>query len=274
MLARLLDHMLIYILSILESVIGFSAIIFSVSMASYAGWTSAIVIMPLIIGSIIIAFYVRRQFKLENPILNLKIFKIPAFSVGASLVMLNFSIILGIMYLLPLYLQNGLAISVGLTGIIMLPGGILNAVVSAFAGRLYDNIGAKLLVSFGFIIVLIGSVLFLFTSTTTSIAFIIMVHLILMIGCPLIMSPAQTSALNALPGIEASDGSTIMNSMQQIVGALATALETSFLSLGVSLSKGSTHTQFTNGFHYGVSFLILLSIIALFLTLKVNKKPA
>ena len=53
-----------------------------------------------------------------------------------------------------------------------------------------------------------------------------------MIGAPLAMSPSQTSALNSLKGLESADGSAILNTMQQIVGALATALATSFLTVG------------------------------------------
>ena len=92
---------------------------------------------------------------LENPILNLKIFSIPQFRTGALLVMIDFGIILSAMYLLPQFIQNGLSIAVALTGIIMLPGGIINALTSALAGRIYDSQGAKRPTILGFIIALI-----------------------------------------------------------------------------------------------------------------------
>lgn len=74
----------------------------------------------------------------------LVIFGLSDFSIGASLVMIDFAIILSAMYLLPQYIQNGLLILVALTGIIMLPGGIVNAIVSAIAGRLYDKMAPRL----------------------------------------------------------------------------------------------------------------------------------
>lgn len=91
----------------------------------------------------------------------------------------------------------------------MLPGGIVNAVVSAISGRLYDKNGAKALVQIGFILALIGAVMLTFTSTTSSIGHVILAHVILMIGCPLAMSPAQPHALNVLNNVQAADGSTI-----------------------------------------------------------------
>lgn len=182
----------------------------------------------------------------------LVIFGLSDFSIGASLVMIDFAIILSAMYLLPQYIQNGLLISVALTGIIMLPGGIVNAIVSAIAGRLYDKNGAK---------------------TPVQIGYVILAHVILMIGCPLAMSPAQTHALNALNGTQAADGSTIMNTLQQIVGAVATALATLLLTFGESIDPGAkAATAFTTGVHYGIYFTIALIILGLIISLGLRKK--
>ena len=219
-------------LSIIESAVGFSGLVISASLSSRDGWLSVPVLSALVVGVIVLGFYIHRQLHLTEPILNLRLFKIPAFRTGALLVMLDFGIILSAMYLLPNYLQNGLLIPVALTGMIMLPGGVINAITSALAGRLYDNIGAKKTVMIGLVIALIGTIMFASTSNHSSVGYIIMAHVILMIGCPLAMSPAQTSSLNSLNGLESADGSTILNTLQQIVGALATALATSFLELG------------------------------------------
>ena len=111
----------------------------------------------------------------------------------------------------------------------MLPGGIINAVVSALAGRLYDSHGAKMPARIGFAIALVGVIMLALVKPTSSVAYVICAHIIMMIGCPLAMSPAQTSALSTLSGFESGDGSTIMNTMQQVIGALTTALATSCL---------------------------------------------
>ena len=119
------------------------------------------------------------------------------------------------------------------------------------------------------------------TTVNTSIAYLIIAHVILMIGCPLAMSPAQTYALNSLEGPQSGDGSTIMNTMQQIVGAIATALATSLLGIGQvayqnHFGKGHLNAAFTNGTHYGFYFTIALIIVGLILSFSVksNKKVA
>lgn len=258
------------ILSILASAVGFAGLIAGVSFASDSGWLSAKVLCCIIIGIIALIFYGYRQMHIAQPILNLRVFCHRNFRIGASIVMLDFGIILSAMYLLPQYIQNGMLLPVALTGIIMLPGGIINAIVSAIAGRMYDNLGAKFPVRLGMLIALIGALMLAFVSTHTAIWYIILAHVILMIGAPLAMSPSQTSALNSLTGRESADGSTILNTLQQIVGALATALATSFLEMGRHAITGSRAVTFTNGVHYGFYFTIALVILGLILSMNIT----
>lgn len=259
------------VLSIIESAIGCSGIVIGASLASEDGWFSLPVLGSLIIGIVVLILYCYRQLHLATPILNLRVFRHPAFTIGSSLVMLDFGIVLSIMYLLPMFYQKGLLIPVVLTGIVMLPGGVINAITSAFAGRVYDSIGAKRPAIIGFIIALIGALMLVITTPHSSIAYVICAHIILMIGCPLAMSPAQTSALSSLSEIESGDGSTIMNTMQQVVGALATALATSFLAWGSSVQTGSPALRFTNGFHYGIYLALAFIIIAIILSFRIKE---
>jgi DHA2 family lincomycin resistance protein-like MFS transporter len=172
--------------------------------------------------------------------------------------MVDFGIILSAMYLLPQFIQNGLSLAAALTGMIMLPGGIINALTSALAGRIYDEYGAKKPAVLGFIIAFIGAL----ASPSASIWYIILSQIILMIGCPLAMSPAQTYALNAIQGPASADGSTIMNTLQQIVGALAT---------GQNISTGSSTVKFTNGSHYGFYFTLVLIVVGFLLSLTIKE---
>lgn len=259
-------------LSIFESVIGFSCLVSGVSQAADMGLASPLVICLLAVGIIVLALYAHRQLSLDKPILNLRVFKVPAFRTGAILVMLDFGIILSAMYLLPQYIQSGRLLAVSLTGIIMLPGGIINAAVSAFAGRAYDNIGAKKPAILGFILALIGAGMLACLTPHSSIAYIIAAHVILMIGCPLAMSPSQTYALNAIQGPASADGSTIMNTLQQIVGAISTAVATGLLALGEKSFAGSKPAAFTHGVHYGLYFTLVLIICGLVLSLTIKKE--
>ncbi|WP_341779878.1 DHA2 family efflux MFS transporter permease subunit [Levilactobacillus sp. HBUAS70063] len=262
-------------LSILLSTVGFGSLVLGVSLASDRGWGSAVVISALIVGIIVLAWYTHRQLTMDKPILNLRAFAIPGFRIGASLVMINFGIILSAMYLLPMYIQKGLLVPVALTGIIMFPGGVMNAVVSAVSGRMYDHVGAQMPARIGFIISMIGALMLAFTTTQSAVWYVILAHVILMIGAPLAMSPSQTYGLNSLTGPIAADGSAIMNTLQQIVGAIATAIATSLLGIGQAayMASGANHAAgaFVNGAHYGFFFTFALAVVGFLLALRIPK---
>lgn len=257
-------------LSIVLSVIAFSGLIAGASSASHSGWGSVQVIALLIVGIMALIWYIKRQLTIKNPVLNLRVFKYQNFMLGAVLIMIDFGVNLSIQYLLPQYLQNGLLVSVAMTGIIMLPGGLVTAATSAIAGRLYDNFGAKWPARIGFLIATLGAGLFAFVSTNSPIWYVILAHIVVMIGAPLALSPSQTSALNTLKGLESADGSAILNTLQQIVGAVITAVVTSFLTIGKNSISGSNAFRFTNGVHYGIYFTIILAIIGFIVALFVK----
>ena len=236
-------------LSIIESAIGFASLVASVSLASDLGLTSPLIIGLFVWAIVVLVFYVHRQLNLKNPVLYLKIFSITQFRTGALLVMVDFEIILSTMYLLPQFIQKDLSLAVALTGII-------NAITSALAGRIYDSQGAKRPAVLGFIIAFIGALMLALATPSAPVWYIILSQIILMIGCPLTMSPSQTYALNTIQGPASADGSAIMNTLQQIVGAVATAIATILLAMGQGMSKkgGVRAVRFTNGAHYGFYF--------------------
>lgn len=259
------------LLSCVLSCIGFGGLVLGVSLASALGWGSLPVVAAIVCGVVCIALYAKRQLSLKVPVLNVRAFAIPAFRTGALLVMIDFGITLSSMYLLPQYLQNGMLLPVAMTGIIMLPGGVVNALVSLFAGTLYDKIGAKAPVRLGFLLSAVGAVMLALAGSDASVAYVILCHVIIMIGVPLAMSPAQSSGLNALPGALSTDGSTILNTMQQVLGAVCTAVATSLLAIGQSAyltAGGSDSAQaFVQGTHYGLYFTVALAVLGFVIAL-------
>lgn len=260
------------------SVIGFGGLVLGVGLASSRGWLSAEVLLPIICGIIALTLYVKRQLGLETPIIDVRIFKLRGFCVGGALVMINFGITLSAMFLLPQFIQNAMLVPVTTAGLIMLPGGIINAAVSFLAGNLYDRVGAKIPVRIGFCLSVIGSVVLLFAGTTSSIVYIIAAHVILMIGVPLAMSPCQTSALSPLPRRNSGDGSTALNTMQQVLGAVATAIATCLLGAGQAsfLASGgnSTAEAFATGCHWGFAFTLALAVIGAIISFALLKEES
>lgn len=263
-------------LSCVLSCVGFGGLVLGVGLASSYGWASAQVLAPLACGIVALAWYARRQLVLDVPIINVRIFGIRGFVLGGAAMMINFGITLSAMFLLPQFIQNAMGVAVAMTGIIMLPGGIVNAIVSMLAGRLYDRVGARIPARIGFALSIAGSIMLLLAMGSSTIAYVIVAHIVLMIGVPLAMSPCQTSALNSLPPQLSADGSTALNTMQQVLGAIATAVATSLLGLGqasyYAAGGASAAEAFTAGSHWGFAFTLVLAVCGLLVAFMLKKR--
>lgn len=263
-------------LSILLSVAGFGGVVFGAGMASSYGWTSPVVLAALVAGAVCLVLYARRQFSMETPIIDMRIFSHQGFRVGAVCMMVNFGITLSAMYILPQFYQNGMLLAVAVTGVVMLPGGVVNALVSMVAGRIYDRIGARGPALCGFALSIVGAAALLFATPESPLAYVIACHVVMMVGVPLAMSPCQTHALSSLPRNLSTDGSTALNTMQQVLGAVCTAVATSLLTAGqasYAAAGGADATlAFTQGSHWGFAFALALAVIGFACALRIKVK--
>jgi len=204
--------------------------------------------------------------------LDLRAFKYPMFTLGVLSVFVTFMVILSTMILLPLYLQTGMGLAAVTAGLVLLPGGIINGIMSPITGRLFDKYGPRGLVTPGFIIMVIMLWSLSNVTTTTSIFMIIFLHSFLFVGVSLVMMPAQTNGLNQLPRDLYPDGSALMNTLQQVSGAIGTAVaitimsasQTSYLnSVTDPTSSSSVSEALTAGVQTAFIFGLILAIVGL-----------
>lgn len=222
------------ILSMLLSTVGFGGVVFGFSSAGEGdgGWTSSTVLLSLAIGVIALILFAIRQLRLSSPLLDLRAFKYPMFTIGALMVGLCMMVILSSMIVLPMYLQTALGFSTLSAGLILLPASALNGILAPLMGKLFDKYGPKWIVLPGLLLVSIALWMFSTVSLTSTVTFIIGVHIVMMIGVSMIMMPSQTNGLNQLPPQLYPHGTAIMNTLQQVFGAIGTAVAVSVMSTG------------------------------------------
>lgn len=261
-------------ISVITSCLGFGGIVLGAGMVSLFGLTSAPVLGSFAVGIVCLAAYIKRQLSIKVPVLDLHVFTYQGYRVGVMCLMLNFGITLAAMYVLPQFYQNAMLIAVAAAGVLMLPGGLINAAVSVAAGTLFDRFGARGPVSIGFACSALASAMLMIATPETPIWYMVACHIIMMIGVPLAMSPCQTHALASIPPQLNSDGSTIMNTLQQVLGAICTAVATCLLAAGQNtyFAAGGTDSAlaFTEGSHIGFAFTLIMAVLGFFLAFRIN----
>lgn len=267
------------VLSIILSTIGFGGIVYGFSSAGEDGWGSWIVILSIAIGVISLILFTIRQLKMPKPLLDLRVFRYPMFTTGLLLVFCAFMMILSTMILLPLYLKAGIGLAAFSAGLVLLPGGVINGLLSPITGRLFDAFGPRVLAIPGCIISAGMMVGFLFLDVNTSITTIILLHSGLMIGISMVMMPAQTNGLNQLPIQLYPDGTAVMNTLQQVSGATGTAIAITIMTAGQKAymkTVGSTSPQeislsLVRGIHQAFFFGLAIATVALVLSLFIKR---
>ncbi|CAH0265521.1 putative transport protein HsrA [Peribacillus simplex] len=218
------------IVSVVLSTIGFGGVVYGVSVGGDHGWTDMTVIGTIIVGLIALILFAIRQTKMENPMLNLKAFKYPLFVLGLAMNMITFLNMLSMLVVLPMYMQMALLVSAFATGLIMLPGSLLNCVFAPIIGKLFDKYGPRAVITPGTILVVIGYGLYAMYGTDTALWIMVVTHIVMMLGIGMVLASVQTNTLNALPKQFYPDGIAITQTSQQVSGAIGIAVMVSLFS--------------------------------------------
>lgn len=211
------------VLSIILSTFGFGGLLFGFGTAGDAGWISAEVLIPLVIGAITLTFFITRQFKLEQPILEFRILRYRMFTLNTLLGMCVFIVMVGGMMVLPLYMQNMNDFSAMESGLVLLPGAAVMGLMSPVTGRVFDAVGAKWLAIAGFVLLTGTTFLFARLAPDTSFVYLAVVNTVRMFGVAMVMMPVTTAALNQLPAHLIPHGTALNNTLRQIAASVGTA---------------------------------------------------
>lgn len=233
------------LLSVLLSAVGFAGLLYGLSSIGESGGGEHPVPpwVPIAVGVVALVVFVARQLRLQRrdrALLDLRPFTRRAFSVAILLsIPLFMSLIGAAAVLLPLYLQTVLGTSTFVSGLAVLPGGLVLGALGRPVGALFDRYGARPLVIPGAVAMATSLWLFASLGAGSPLFAVIGIHVLLMVGLGLMMTPLMTEALGSLPDKLYSHGSAILSTLQQVSGAFGTAVFVSVAALGTANPAGA-----------------------------------
>ncbi len=212
------------VFSLTLSSIGFGGLLYGFSSAGAKGWDSPLVYGTIIIGAIALITFIVRQLRMDDPMLDFKIYKHPMFALSSAIsVVLSIAMFSG-MILTPLYVQTIRGISPFHSGLLMLPGAVVMGLMSPVTGRLFDKYGAKILEVIGLTITVISTFYLSRLGMESGYYYIMWIYTIRMFGISMVMMPVMTNGLNQLPMISNPHGTAMNNTLQQVSGAIGSAI--------------------------------------------------
>lgn len=222
-------------LSVLISLIGSVLTLGSLTAFQVNAWVG---LAMLIVGLAVIAVFVKRQLHLTNPMLKVQIFKYSSFRLMTIVGIFAFMVLLGTEQLMPIFTENVTHTGSFVSGLILLPGAICNAIAASIVGRIYDEYGPKWLIITGGVIMLLSSIPLVTISRGSSLWVLTITYAVRMIGNACVFSPALSEAFSQLSRAENSHGTALNNTLRQVFGAVSVTMMVVIAGIPSSLITG------------------------------------
>jgi MFS family permease len=234
------------------------------NVADY-GFRHYLVILPIIIGIIALILFVKRQPKLEKPLINLTILKNKYFLVGTTFICILFACLNGCTALIPIFIQGVAYNSAIISASVMLPGGLLIIVFNIVGPLLTNRIGIKKVLIMGCVLSIIGYATMMFYTQDSSFEFMTITQSIRYIGVGLALMPATTWTLTMVSD-KVEDGTAVNNTLRQISAAIGSSIVVVIVAILAGGAIGH-NTASVVAFNQTSLILLLLHVVMLILTI-------
>ncbi|SHM18771.1 DHA2 family efflux MFS transporter permease subunit [Actinacidiphila paucisporea] len=227
------------------SAVGITALVYGTILVPDDGWGSPRVLGGVVGGALVLAVFAWWQQRCPHPLVDTRLFADPRFRWGTLIaVFVNFAL-MGIMFVVPQYLQEVLGHDALGTGLRILPliGGLMAA--ATLGETLVPRLGTRVVVAAGLLVFAAGTLVGAATGTGDGYAYAALWLTMTGFGFGLAVVPATSLVMASLPAQASGRGTSLLETVQQVGGVLGVAGLGSLLSAGylAGLSTGGLSRQ-------------------------------
>jgi EmrB/QacA subfamily drug resistance transporter len=224
--------------------LGLAGLAFGLISAPARGWSDATVLLALLIGLLLLAFFIWEEAHSQNPMLPLGLFRSRTFSAVNLLTLLLYAALEGALFFLPFALIQVGGFSAERAGAVFLPLTLIMASLSRWSGGLLDRFGAKWPLVLGPAIAALGFGLLAWPINGGSYWEFLVPIAILGLGMVVSATPITTVVISAVPAHQTGVAAGINNAVASVAGLFGIAL-LGALALGIydrALDDGAATT--------------------------------
>ena len=199
-------------------------------------------------GAVAVALFIAHQRRAPQPLMRLELFSHRAFAMGGCVAFIYGMALFGSTYLVPVFMQLALKLPPSQAGAVLLPAGMVLAVTIPLAGRLADRVVVSRLVSAGLLFLAASFLLMVFVGTTTALWIITLIAIVGRIGLGFVLPSLNLGAMRGLPGGLIAQGSSSINFLRQLGGAVGVSLAGIVLEWRLQVQPGDPLRAFHETF--------------------------
>jgi len=254
---------------------GLIALVYAISQAPTAGWLSASTLGIAAVAVAMLIVFVWNESRSKHPLMPLSIFKIRNVA-GANLMMTPIVAgMMGMFFLLSLYIQTTLHYSPVLTGLAFLPFPVVIGLMSTNVAKLVTKYGYKRFLIIGPSLVVLG-LLWLARLPVHGhyLTDILPTIILIPLGMGMTFMPIIAAATSGVPANEAGLASGLINTSQQMGGAFGLAI---LSGVAASVAAGSarlgTLPALVHGYDRAFMVSAAFALFAIVLAITVIRQP-
>ncbi|MBK5332011.1 MAG: MFS transporter [Ilumatobacteraceae bacterium] len=206
------------------STVGIASLVYGLIQAPEYGWASSQSFGAFAIAIILLTVFVAWELQTDEPMLDMQLFRSPAFSAGSGGMILIFLAMFGVMFLITQYFQLVLGYSPLGASLRFLPMSPIMVLVATRTPRLAARFGAHRVVATGMTLVAAGLLMFRGLDLDTSYFYVLASIVPLTTGIAMAMSPMTASIMSAVPSRRAGAGSAMNDATRELGAALGVAV--------------------------------------------------
>lgn len=264
------------------SVLGFGGLQFGFAESGNLGWRHWAVLLSIGVGICGIGLFLRRQQRITNPVLQLKVFRVRNYSASVIIMSLSQLAFAGFEFVLPLYLQTVRGFSALTSGMCLVLGALVTAGMSPVTGYALDHYSPKRMIQSGLVIMILGTIPFIFVTTTTPLLTIVLLYAVRSLGFSAVSNPVTALGINSLPRPLIAHGSSGNNLLRFTVSAVGTAtliavqqsVATRHLPAQQVGHQAAVRLAYLAGYHVAFAAVVLLLVIGLLAGQALNESEA
>lgn len=260
-----LDHWgtLLYVLMLALILIGFSTI------------TETFGMLMVILGIIGFIGFVLWELRVENPVLEVKVFfENRRFALSNLATLISYISTFAVSFLLSLYLQYIKGFDPRIAGLILVVQTVFMVIMSPVAGKLSDRFDPGKLASLGMTIIAIGLLILSFIDDATSLYVIILALAIIGLGIGIFSAPNTTAIMGSVERKYFGVSSAILSTMRLLGQTFGMGLILVIFAVYIGAVQFIPQNYPELLISIKVTFVIsvILSVIAVFASLARNRK--
>ncbi len=217
-----------------------TALLLAVNEGRRWGWTSPLLLACALGGAVLLLAFVWHERRTASPLIDLRLFRVAAFTAGNVVGLLSYGILFALFFLLPFDVERGYGVTPLAAGLLLTTVPLALGVVAPLSGRLSETVGPRPLTVTGMALVAVAllALAALLTGQGTTLPLVIGALVVFGVGQGLFTAPNNSAIMGAAPPERLGVAGGVLNVTRTLGTSLGVAVATVVFAVRLSTLAG------------------------------------